>query len=722
MTARVKRERPPPGEVKPVPAEGYVQSARSKKLAKVLSGIDGFQLWSDVQPPLFLRTRLTSLNRALKCGGIPGGMVGALHGPSQGGKCLGIGTPVLKFDGSVVPVEDVREGDLLMGPDSSPRRVLSTTRGKGPLFLIKPRKRGEMAWVCNDVHVLTLRDRRTGEVRDIPLPEYLGMRRGRRGEFSQVRVPVDFPAADPLPINPYFLGVWFGDGEKTLKTFADGEEGLKGISICKNDPEIGELCKNVAEEFGLEYRGSVDPRTGARGHFIHGRKGAENPLTALMREVLGPNLDVVPEAYLRASREDRRRFLAGWLDTDGSPHRCGYEICQKRRSYADAICFLAHSLGYLTYLREKVVNGTVYYRITIRGADIHELPLRLARKRCSERVRFHGSASSSSFTAEPIGEGEYAGFELDGDGRFLLGDFTVTHNTLLLAEILHAAWATGGLGLFVDAECRAVDLKWFRAICGRLDEIAYFKPETYEKCIEKVEEFRRKFRTLKDAGDLPEGAFCVIGVDSINRLTPSTELEELLEGKVEARGYPLRAMLNSRWLDKLIPTLRRDEAFVFVQRESQKLDAQPGQKTYTVKGGKAVEYDSGWRFRITAATRVRVNDAKDGALAGEKHEVVVEKNSMGPHLEEVAYFYSATGAEKGTPCGLDLAREVREEAITRKLAEYKSGTGYLYRGEKVAESKAKFLEWLREDPRVEGRSARYEILAEELDASDASDE
>jgi RecA/RadA recombinase len=157
--------------------------------------------------------------------------------------------------------------------------------------------------------------------------------------------------------------------------------------------------------------------------------------------------------------------------------------------------------------------------------------------------------------------------------------------TLLLAELIHAAWASGGWGLFIDAECRATDLKWFNVVCGNLDEIAYYKPRTFEDCISKVEEFRAAFREAKKAGEVPETAFVVVGIDSINRLTPSTELEEFLKGKVEARGYPIRALMTSKWLDKLVPTLERDESFVFVQRESRKLDAMPGQKQYTVKGG-----------------------------------------------------------------------------------------------------------------------------------------
>jgi superfamily II DNA or RNA helicase len=48
------------------------------------------------------------------------------------------------------------------------------------------------------------------------------------------------------------------------------------------------------------------------------------------------------------------------------------------------------------------------------------------------------------FRVEAIGDGAYVGFELDGDGRFLLGDFTVTHNTEIgaaLVSILPCEWA-----------------------------------------------------------------------------------------------------------------------------------------------------------------------------------------------------------------------------------------------------------------------------------------
>jgi hypothetical protein len=87
-----------------------------------------------------------------------------------------------------------------------------------------------------------------------------------------------------------------------------------------------------------------------------------------------------------------------------------------------------------------------YWRTTISG-DIEKIPTRIPRKqaksvRPEKRADGRGLAGIEDrnskdplcfgWTAEPIGEGPYCGFTLDGDGRFLLGDFTVTHNTVSL--------------------------------------------------------------------------------------------------------------------------------------------------------------------------------------------------------------------------------------------------------------------------------------------------
>lgn len=294
--------------------------------------------------------------------------------------------------------------------------------------------------------------------------------------------------------------------------------------------------------------------------------------------------------------------------------------------------------------------------------------------------------------------------------------------TLLVSEFLHAAWATGGMGLFCDAECRGVDLKWFSVVCGHLDEVIYYKPKTFEEFVERVTTFRQAFRSAKVEGLLPEGAMLCVGVDSLNRLAPADELKTILKGQVAGRKYPLRAMLIAAWLDGLIPTLQRDEVIVGVLREGVNLDAQGNQKKYKVKGGNAPIYDGGWVFRVTAASTVRVAEepAKEGQKAksrkiGEKHEIEVIKNSMGPKENSTANFYSSLGSG-GDPAGLDFAREVREETIARRIAVYRSNVGYHVGGEKVSEDKAGYLDWLR-GVGEDGRQ-RFVSLAERLDADD----
>jgi serine/threonine protein kinase len=71
------------------------------------------------------------------------------------GKCLARDTPVLMHDGRLVPVQDVRVGDCLMGDDATPRSVLSLARGAEPMARVEL-QRGD-GFTCNISHVLALK-------------------------------------------------------------------------------------------------------------------------------------------------------------------------------------------------------------------------------------------------------------------------------------------------------------------------------------------------------------------------------------------------------------------------------------------------------------------------------------------------------------------------------------------------------------------------------------
>ena len=77
-----------------------------------------------------------------------------LTGPAGTGKCLGFNTPIIMFDGSIKMVQDIKDGDLIMGDDSTSRKVLSTVRGEDEMYKVTNRY-GD-SYVVNSVHILKI--------------------------------------------------------------------------------------------------------------------------------------------------------------------------------------------------------------------------------------------------------------------------------------------------------------------------------------------------------------------------------------------------------------------------------------------------------------------------------------------------------------------------------------------------------------------------------------
>lgn len=344
--------------------------------------------------------------------------------PTGGGKCLGRDTDILMFNGEIKKVQDIVVGDFLMGPDSVPRHVLSTTKGQSELFKIVPIK-GE-PWICNDVHVLSLRHTQTKEIIDIPLDDYLKKSKDFKHLHKQFRTGVNF-WSQPVPEDPYLLGVYLAEGTHNQP------------SITNPDKEIVRYCENWATKNNMKInkiRGKgcwtlwfSDFQTGWH----------KNRIRNLAKSCCSREDRWIPKSYLINSRCTRLELLAGLLDGDGHLHHGGFEIITKYPSLNRDILYLARSLGFAAYskISKKTIKSTGfsgnYFRIVISG-ETHLIPTKVKRKKASVRKQIK-NVLNTGFSVESIGEGEYFGFELDGDGRFLLGDFTVTHNTKTFCSI-----------------------------------------------------------------------------------------------------------------------------------------------------------------------------------------------------------------------------------------------------------------------------------------------
>lgn len=362
--------------------------------------------------------------------------------PTGSGKCLGRGTPVMLYSGEIKPVEQIVTGDQLMGPDSTPRRVLSITSGMGPLYRVTPVK-GE-SYVVNSAHILSLKITngakngvqcggvyfKSGDIANVNVLDYLASNKTFRHCAKGWRTAVNFPATNlhrHLPA--YILGLWLGDGS------------AKHFAISKPDPEIKQAIKEYAASLGHVVRTSTS--TKCPTHFVvspktitHGRGHHPNLALNALREINVFNNKHVPDAYKHASRSARMELLAGLLDTDGHQSNGGFDFISVHEVLSRDVAFIARSLGLAAYVKKCIKTcgdfWNNYWRVSISG-DCSELPLKLPRKQAAARTQIKDVQVTGIKCIEPIGVGEYFGFEIDGDRLFLLGDFTVTHNTVIFS-------------------------------------------------------------------------------------------------------------------------------------------------------------------------------------------------------------------------------------------------------------------------------------------------
>jgi hypothetical protein len=334
-------------------------------------------------------------------------VIGLLGSPGVG-KCLGVDTPILMYDGSIKRVQHIITGDLLMGDDSTPRTVQSTTSGWETMYKIH-QGYGENYRV-NESHILSLKltvppfitcneefgcyevswFSETGECReivpfgsetdlpalgdivDIPVTEYLQRSDEWRNAYKGYKVPVEYPH-EYVKIDPYSYGLWLSGQNK------------------------------------------VD------------------------LEVDNTN---IPKRYLVNSRKVRLALLAGLIDGKGVKIRPGcFEIVESTTLIAD-IQELATSLGFRSELRPAYNwDGT-----NKQSTDVHLLisnayGLDLKRFESDHRDFSDGDVIELCYDIEVVKEpvDEYYGFQIDGNHRFILGDYTVTHNTAV-GQVIANVW------------------------------------------------------------------------------------------------------------------------------------------------------------------------------------------------------------------------------------------------------------------------------------------
>jgi len=451
------------------------------------------------------------------------------------GKCHAKDTPIIMYDGSIKLVQDIKVGDKLMGDDSTPRKVLSLANGKDEMYDIIPVKGDK--YTVNSEHILVLKysgkgcitnvskrqpnkpfkashiDQKTIKIKtqsfetrkgaedylskfkeedkiiEIEVKDYLKLPISTKRELKGFRKGIELPTKE-VDFDPYIIGLWFGDGTSRDPKITSQDARILSY-LRKELPKYGLLLNYEAQ---YDYR--ISPDT----------PGKQNKFLKVLQKHDLINNKHIPDLYKYNDRNTRLKVLAGFLDTDGSysvKDKC-FEITQKSDRLANDILYLARSLGFAAYLHKRKKSWTykdikktdIYNTILISGNGLEDIPTLLYRKQALKRLQIK-DALVTGITVKLVGKGDYYGFTLDGNNRYLLGDFTVTHNTCAAIATATTSFEKEGYTiLWVTRTTLKSDIykNMFDQVCSIV-----IQEKIKEKGLKIPADFSAKIRLLSDS-------------------------------------------------------------------------------------------------------------------------------------------------------------------------------------------------------------------------------
>nr|UZT28822.1 DNA gyrase/DNA topoisomerase IV subunit A [Nucleocytoviricota sp.]UZT29162.1 DNA gyrase/DNA topoisomerase IV subunit A [Nucleocytoviricota sp.] len=279
-----------------------------------------------------------------------------------------------------------------------------------------------------------------------------------------------------LEIDPYILGLWLGDGMSDCHAFASfDEEIIKSWALWLDT--IGcEIChlksKPPHENHTFYIRRRINSKISAIGDLNHNSSNCEGCLTSKYKCIAcdwyfekcreefkcnGKNINNsnvknlnpfkelfkkfnlyknkhVPYNYIKSSKETRLKILAGMIDSDGTLKKniytYSYHIsqCSERKHLLESFRIISGSLGYKAKIYSNK-DGTIF-TLGIYGKNLNDIPVQVERKKINNDI-YNSKVYITNISIENIGISKYCGWYIDKNERFLLGDFTITHNTRL---------------------------------------------------------------------------------------------------------------------------------------------------------------------------------------------------------------------------------------------------------------------------------------------------
>ena len=500
-------------------------------------------------------TGAIALDVALGIGGLPRGRVVEVYGPEGSGKALAMDTPIPTPKGWTT-MGELSPGQEVFAGDGSTTRVTFATpvMTDHECFRVRFSDGTEIVadadhqWVTTTLWgrterwspaVVTTRDMRAT----------LWARDGHTLNHAvQTCGPLEYPAQE-LPVTPYTLGAWLGDGST-------------------DDARITCVDQEILDEIKRD------------GYTI---RHPVVSLRAQLRElgILGSKR--IPERYLHGSVAQRLALLQGLMDADGTVSAggsgagrgsgtaaCEFSVTNER--LASDVHELLLSLGIKVTMRETpaVLHGRAVgtrYRLGFQtDLPVFRLPRKAARL---TPLRTREAKLRYVTAVEPASSVPVRCIQVDHPSHtYLAGRECVpTHNTTIALHAVANAQKAGGIAAFIDAE-HALDPEYAKKLGVDTDALLVSQPDTGEQALEIADMLIRS------------GAIDVVVIDSVAALVPRAEIE----GEMGDSHVGLQARLMSQALRKITGALSQTKTTaIFINQLREKVGVMFGCMSYSTR-------------------------------------------------------------------------------------------------------------------------------------------
>lgn len=316
-------------------------------------------------------------------------------------------TPVLTTKGWKKHGE-LKVGDYVFGIDGKPVEVKHVTE---PVWCDVKISTETEGIICSKTHSWAVKSRPEYKAKVLEAGELLKINKQRT--LPRIK-PLEFENKISLPIDPYWLGLWLGDGDKRAPIIRCGKHYYKH-------------CESTVY--------SYKKRRCSRGNYFYTYTG--QGIRKHLAELNLINNKHIPDIYKTASIHDRLQLLAGLIDSDGDKSNNLYRFANTNIKLYQDVKDIVHSLG-MVCSKDMIVNkkNTLTFNKYKRHFDClrfcfsptMEIPCKIEYKKINKLCKKERGIKASLALENECGWGRCITTDAP-DGLYLVGKTLIpTHN------------------------------------------------------------------------------------------------------------------------------------------------------------------------------------------------------------------------------------------------------------------------------------------------------